>query len=101
MRQYVKKYIKTCVECAYQKVESGRKEAELHKFPRVPIPFHVVYMDHLGPFPDSTAKNIYTLAAIDHFTEYVILKAVKDVTTKPACNMLSIFGAPVCLVTDQ
>jgi hypothetical protein len=57
MVPFVRKYLAACVECAYHKEASGRKEGELHNVPRIPIPFKTVHMDHLGPFPDSSSRN--------------------------------------------
>lgn len=105
MKQYVKKYLKSCVECAYHKIPGGKREGELHNIPRVPVPFYVVHMDHLGPFPEGSGKNKYILAYIDNFTKYTVLKAVKDVGTKLAGKMvedvINIFGTPKYLITDQ
>ncbi|KAL0269376.1 UNVERIFIED_CONTAM: hypothetical protein PYX00_007131 [Menopon gallinae] len=50
MRKKVTNYIKGCVKCAYHKEMKGKPEGELYPIPRVPVPFHTVHMDHLGPF---------------------------------------------------
>ncbi|XP_071052109.1 uncharacterized protein [Onthophagus taurus] len=61
MRKKVKSYIDSCIECAYQKNKTGKLQAQLHNIERLPIPFHTVNVDHLGPFPKSTKGNIHIL----------------------------------------
>lgn len=105
MRKKIKNYISACVRCAYHKIERGKPEGEMHIIERVPIPFHTVNLDHLGPFVNSTQRHNYVLLYQDNFTKYSIIRAVKTTKSKPVISILkeifSYFGTPVRLITDR
>ncbi|KAK9712743.1 Integrase core domain [Popillia japonica] len=105
MRKKVKSYIDMCVECAYHKVKGAKKEGELHNIERVPIPFHTVNIDHLGPFPKSSKGNTHVLVYVDNFTKYTYIEAVKDTKTRNVTKTLEtifgIFGPPQRLISDR
>ncbi|KAL0280486.1 UNVERIFIED_CONTAM: hypothetical protein PYX00_001760 [Menopon gallinae] len=105
MRKKVTNYIKGCVKCAYHKEMKGKPEGELYPIPRVPVPFHTVHMDHLGPLVTSPNRERYVLLYQDNFTKYTILKAVTTTKTKPTIECLqeifSYFGTPTRLITDR
>ena len=78
MRRYVRRYVSMCLPCLYNKVPAGRGIGELHPIEKVAVPMHTVHLDHLGPFVRSTTGNSYLIVAIDAFTKFVWLKAVKN-----------------------
>ena len=57
MPNYVKSYISSFVQCAYNKFPAGRKKGELHFSDVDPIPFKAVHIDQMGPFPRSSKRN--------------------------------------------
>lgn len=105
MKNYLKRYINSCVYCAYVKTKSGVKEGLLHPIEKVPVPFDTIHLDHLGPFVRSTLQNEYIIVLVDGFTKYVVLKAVRNTKTKPVIEMLSdvfaTFGKPNRIITDR
>lgn len=105
MKAYVEKYISCCVACIYSKPLSGRKEGYLHPIDKVPVPFHTVHIDHLGPFNKSGKGNRYLIVLVDAFTKYVLMKAVKSTKTKCVTKFLeyvfSVYGIPTRLVDDR
>lgn len=105
MRKKVTNYIKSCVECCYYKTKSGKREGELHNIERIPIPFHTVNIDHLGPFPRSSKGYTHILVYVDNFTKYSYLESVRDTSTKNVIKTLetifSIFGPPKRLISDR
>lgn len=105
MNQFVKKYVKACIPCAYAKQTSGRKEGFLHPIPKTPIPFYCIHIDHLGPFTKSKNGNTYILGIIDGYTKFIILKAVRNTKSRTTINLLrdvfGLFGAPKLLISDR
>lgn len=106
MRRFIKKYVESCVECAYNKDNIAKKKAG-HLFPihKVDVPFHTIHIDHLGPFVKSRKGNAYILTVVDGFTKYVFVKPVK--TTKTKCtlkvltNIFIDFGLPSRIISDR
>lgn len=100
MRRYVKRYIAACVECLFHKTPAGRKPGKLHSIEKVNKPFHTIHIDHLGPFVLSKSGNTYIIVAVDGFTKFVMLRAVRNTSAGPAVLFLqeiaSIFGPPMC-----
>lgn len=104
MKNYVKNYIGACAECLYHKQPGGRRPGMLHPIDKIGIPFHTVHLDHLGPFVKSAKGNSYVLAAIDGFTKFCILKAVRNTksitTVRVVEDMMAMFGTPNRFITD-
>ncbi|KAG6439402.1 hypothetical protein O3G_MSEX000741 [Manduca sexta] len=105
MRKFVKKYVESCLECAYHKVPSGKRQGLLHPIPKMDVPFHTVHIDHLGPFIKSKNKNTYILVMIDAYTKYITLYGVKNTKTrttqKAINNYFSLFGIPSRIISDR
>lgn len=64
-----------------------------------------MHVDHLGPFIKSSRGNCYLIVAIDGFTKYSFLRAVKTIKTGPVVRFMkeivSLVGPPTRIVTDQ
>lgn len=105
MRAYVERYIACCIACLYNKKKTGRKEGYLHPIEKPMVPFEMVHVDHLGPFPKSSKGNLHILAVIDGFTKFAVLRPVKSTNSRITIHHLSdifrLFGSPKVLVTDQ
>nr|CAI5854043.1 unnamed protein product [Callosobruchus analis] len=104
MRQFVSKYVKSCLRCAFAKGQYGRGEGLLHPIERRAIPFDTVHVDHLGPFVKSVRGNSYVLMVVGGFTKFVVAKPCKALSSSKAIARLSTvfgeFGIPRCVVTD-
>lgn len=102
---YVTTYINSCIPCLYHKKKRGRKEGFLHPIDKVPIPFHTIHVDHLGPFNRSSGGSKYVLVIIEAFTKFTFLKAVNDIKTAPVIRQLKIisntYGSPTRIITDR
>lgn len=105
MRNFVKKYVGSCLECAYSKASGGKKPGTLHPIPKVDIPFDTVHADHVGPFVRSARGNMYILALIDAFTRYIYLKPVRNTKTTTSIKVFQeyfgLFGVPRRVITDR
>lgn len=106
MRQYVKRYISTCLGCLYNKEPAGRRPGYLHPIEKIGTPLHTIHIDHLGPFVQSKKKNAYLIVAVDAFTKYVFMKAVpntKEIHVEKFLNekIIAIFGVPKRIICDK
>jgi hypothetical protein len=91
MRRFIKKYIKNCLDCLFFKSPAGKLPGELHPIPKVPRPFHTVHVDHLGPFVKTKKGNTYVFVAIDAFTKFILLYAVRNTKTNLVTKSLLAF----------
>lgn len=105
MRQYVKKYLDACIECAYNKRPGGTTEGQLYVSATVPTPFRTIHIDHLGPFPKSAKGNAHVIAVVDAFSRYVVVKAARTTDSRAVISMLvelaQYFGNPGRIVSDR
>lgn len=105
MRRFIKKYVESCLECAYSKIPSGKRAGLLHPIEKVEQPFHTLHIDHLGPFIRSKHKNSYLLTIIDAFTKFVILVPVKSTksvhSVKAMKNYFHTFSVPKRIISDR
>lgn len=88
MRTFVKKYVTSCLECAYSKSSGGKKPGFLHPIEKVDNPFDTVHIDHVGPFVRSSKGNMHILVIIDAYTRYIYLKAVKNTKSHTSIKVL-------------
>lgn len=106
MHRFIKKYVGSCLECAYNK-DSAAKQKSGHLFPikKINIPFHTLHIDHLGPFMRSKKGNAYILTIVDGFTKYFFVKPVKTTKTRCTLNVLENifydFGLPSRIISDR
>lgn len=105
MRRFIKKYTKSCLECARSKDHTGKVQGGLHPIPKVETPFHTIHADHLGPFVRSKKGNCYLLVIVDGFTKFINIKPVRNTKSSTSIKALkehiSYFGAPSRLITDR
>jgi hypothetical protein len=78
MKKYVTRYVSCCLACMYNKEPTGKQPGFLHPIPKFDIPMHTIYIDHLGPFVTSARKNTHLILAIDGFTKFAFLEAVRN-----------------------
>ncbi|KAG7297976.1 hypothetical protein JYU34_018736 [Plutella xylostella] len=105
MRKFIKKYVRSCIECAYGKEPSGPIEGLLHPIHKVNKPFDTVHVDHLGPFVKSSKGNSYLIVLVDGFTKFCLLKPLRNLKSGPTIKALddifTTFGYPQRLISDQ
>jgi hypothetical protein len=105
MRRFVTKYVKACLNCAYYKHSAGKKQGKLHPIEKLPIPFHTIHIDHVGPFETSKSGKKFLLVIVDAFTKFTIMEAVKSTKVKIVIRILQtvmcIFGVPSRIVSDR
>lgn len=105
MSTFIKKYVKSCLECAYAKSSGGKKPGYLHPIEKVDTPFDTVHVDHVGPFVRSSRGNMHILVIIDAYTRYIYLKPVRNtkshITIRVFREYFAIFGVPRRIISDR
>ena len=98
-------YIRKCDEC-----EAIKKPKQVPRAPlgslRLGAPCDFIATDYLGPFPVTDRGNRYLLLLTDHFTKYVEILPVPDMTAKVCASkivneFISKWGCPLILHSDQ
>jgi hypothetical protein len=69
-------------------------------------PFEILGIDVVGPFKVSNRGNKFILVMIDHFTRWVELKAMSEITAEAVCQVLfeeiiCRHGCPTKILSDQ
>lgn len=105
MAKFVRKYCNHCLKCIASKQHSGPKQGFLHSIDKIPVPFHTIHADCVGPFPESVEGYKHLLLLIDGFTKYIFLVPLKSLSGAEMCNQLkiylNIFGNTVRFVSDR
>lgn len=104
MSRFVKKYVKSCIDCAYAKATTNN-EGLLHPIVKNGIPFHTLHTDHLGPFIKSKKGNTHILVTVDSFTKFVFIKPVRNTKTQNVIRVLEdifdTFRNPDRIISDR
>lgn len=104
LRRFTKKYVESCLECAYSK-SSSKKRPPLHPIPKDDTPFGTLHIDHVGPFVRSSKGNTHLLVIIDAYTKFIMLKPVKStkasITVNKVKEYFCTFGLPKRVVSDR
>ncbi|CAK1585312.1 unnamed protein product [Parnassius mnemosyne] len=105
MTRLVRKFVENCVMCRVRKGVSGARQVTLHPINKIAIPFHTVHADITGRMNGKRNEPEYAFVFIDGFTKYVHMIYTNDRTSETAIkcfqNLISIFGPPSRLITDQ
>jgi transposase InsO family protein len=103
--KYIKRYISCCLPCLYNKAPTGRQPGFLHPIPKFDTPMHTLHIDHLGPFVLSKSRKAYLTVAVDGFTKFIFLKAVRSTQRGPVLRFLdeifNLFGVARRIVCDR
>ena len=105
MTSSVRAYVDHCLPCKVNKNPSGKRQSVLHPIEKVVEPFHTVHIDTSGKLTGGKMAKEYVIVIIDAFTKFCHLSAVKDLTSRSACealkNFVHIFGTPKRIISDQ
>ena len=101
----IKRYVKRCLKCNQHKYSQPKSQGLMQIFASVK-PFDVVGIDIVGPFKISNKGNKYILVMMDHFTRWVELRALPEVTAQAVCQALfdeiiCRHGCPEKILSDQ
>ena len=101
----VKTWCRSCTTCASRKMTTPARKAELHTI-QTGYPMQMVSVDIMGPLPETQDGCKYVLVAIDHFTRWAEVYAIKNqeattVSKKLVDEMFCRFSPPEQLHSDQ
>ncbi|RWS01320.1 hypothetical protein B4U79_13335, partial [Dinothrombium tinctorium] len=105
MKADVEKYIASCHKCQIHKPPPGKPVGILKPISTI-YPMEIIGIDFVGPIRETTRGNKYIIVAIDHFSSYLIAKAISEITAKVAADfvfeeIICRFGVPKTVLTDQ
>lgn len=105
MTRFIKKYVRSCLECAYAKGDYGKPRGELHPIPKPNVPMEMVHIDHLGPFSKTRKGYQYILMIVDAFSKFLIARPTKTInsveTVEILKDMCGLFGYPTRIISDR
>ena len=105
MKEDIRIYIQKCDICAMDKKPNKAPRAPLGHLP-AGAPGDCVATDFLGPLPVTRRGNRFILLLTDHFTKYVEIIPVPDMTAEVCANkilneFISRWGCPLSIHSDQ
>lgn len=88
MVSQVRKYIGKCRVCKETKSVNIRMQPTIGKEVITERPFQKIYIDFLGKYHRSKNGNTYIFIAVDHFSKFVFLKAMREATASNVVTFL-------------
>ncbi|VEN56960.1 unnamed protein product [Callosobruchus maculatus] len=105
MRQFIKKYIDSRLTCLTRKRQPRRAFNEIHSIQKIDIPFHTIHIDLLGPLPKTEEGFTHVFVAVDAYSKYTFLYAVKSLKTEDLTDCVQdivfLVGTPARIITDN
>uniref|UniRef100_T1JDG8 Integrase catalytic domain-containing protein n=1 Tax=Strigamia maritima TaxID=126957 RepID=T1JDG8_STRMM len=87
------------------KEPGGRKPGKLNIITREKVPWHIVHLDHVGPFTKSGHGLRHILVATCNFSKFTILAAVKSTGAVETCRkvraMCTRLWVPTRFISDR
>ncbi|KAL1490130.1 hypothetical protein ABEB36_012870 [Hypothenemus hampei] len=103
MTKFIRKYVRSCLECAFKHSQYGRKEGFLFPFNKPSEPLHTWHIDHLGPFCKSSGYS-YILMVVDSFSKFLLARPARTTSSKETIQIMrdlfALFGTPQRIITD-
>lgn len=106
MVRQVRDYIQKCDVCKVSKPPNRLMTPPMGQQIQVERPFQRLYIDLLGPYPRTSTGKTTILIILDHFSKFVVLKALNKGTSSQIVQILrnevfSVFGVPECIHSDN
>jgi hypothetical protein len=84
----VKVFVQSCLFCQKHKHAIGHVIGKLLPIEPPSSPFHLIGVDHLGPFKSTSAGYRHIIVAIDYLTKWIEVQPVPDTSSKFATVFL-------------
>lgn len=105
MRKFCQKYIASCLTCLTRKRLPKITKTDVKSIEKVPIPFHTLHIDCLGPLPKTEDGNTHIFVLIDAFSKFCFLYAIADQTMTTIAEIIKdiiyTVGAPNRIIMDN
>jgi hypothetical protein len=103
MKLNVETYVKTCNQ--YQRRGKSTTKNELHSI-KITEPFQKISIDIIGPLPITKRGNKYIITAMDYFTKWLEVKALKTANAEEVLKfiykeIICRHGYPQKILTDR
>lgn len=104
MKEDVMRYVAACEICQKRKPDKQKQAGTMQRH-MAEYPLAKVAVDYVGPITPSTKQKRFVCVAIDVYSRYVVLKAMKSqegsVFAKYLASFCGNYGAPGTLLTDN
>lgn len=106
MDQDVRNFVQKCDVCKAIKSTNVTQRAPMGNFREPRQPWHMLYVDFIGPLPRSKAGFCHILTVVDSFSKFMHAHPIRSATSKESVNFLLnriflTFGVPEILVSDN
>ena len=106
LNSQVRDFVRNCEICKAIKPVNHIRKAPMGNFREALRPWHIVYLDFVGPLPRSKAGNAHILTVVDSFSKFVHAHPLREATSKQLikflrANIFLIFGVPEIIVSDN
>lgn len=102
----VRRFVRCCETCKAIKPSNVTQRAPMGKFREAKRPWHMIYVDFIGPLPKSKQGHCHILTVVDSLTKFVHAHPLRTATTKGLVQFLEnrvflTFGVPEIVVSDN
>lgn len=106
MRYDVARYVRSCVTCSQQKPEQKLPSGLMGSRPEICMPWQMVSLDFMGPFPRSSSSYTYLLVVCDYFSKYVLMCPLRSAKANGLVrfvedNLFLVYDVPESLICDN
>lgn len=106
MGQTIAEYVRNCEICKTTKAQNRVLTPPAGEFVEAIRPWRVIATDICGPFVPSKNGNRFLLVAVDVFSKFVIIKAVRNETAKAVTEFIKNevvlkFACPEIIISDN
>lgn len=106
MDKDVRTYVQNCEICKSIKPSNKTQTSPMGTFRKPVRPWHMLYVDFIGPLPRSKQGFCYVFTVIDSFSKFVHAEPMRVATSNSAIAFLEkriflVFGVPEMLISDN
>lgn len=106
MCEEIKRFCRGCQTCKTSKYPNTARVPQIGRPKIATMPWQVVSVDYMGPFPRSKKGNTMILVVTDHFSKFVIIQPMREAKTAQLVMFVEsmiflLFGVPEILISDN
>lgn len=106
MQEDVNKYCRGCDVCQRSKYPNTNRVPLMGRRKVASVPWQVISVDFVGPFPRSINGNTMLLVVTDLFSKFVVIQPMREAKTGPMVTFLEnmiflLLGVPEIVISDN
>lgn len=106
MCEEIKRFCRGCQTCKTTKHPNAARVPQIGRPKIATMPWQVVSVDYMGPFPRSKQGNTMILVVTDHFSKFVIIQPMREAKAGQLVAFMEsmiflLFGVPEILISDN